>query len=159
MASRAQALAEQFAKANSDFIATVERCTDSQWKTVTAGEKWSVGVVAHHVAQGHRGIADAARMLASGQPLPHLTFEMIHQGNAEHAKQHANTTKEETLGLLCDGGAHAASVVRGLSDEQLDRSGKVLADVPPMSAQQFIERILIGHVHEHLGNIKAAIRA
>jgi hypothetical protein len=158
MAQRAQGLAEQFAKANSEFIATVERCTDAQWRTTTAGEKWSVGVVAHHVAQSHRGIADAVRMLATSQPLPHLTFEMIHQGNAEHAKQHANTTKEETLRLLRDGGAHAATVVRGLSDEQLDRSGKVVADVPAMSAQQFIEGILIGHVHEHLGNIKAALR-
>ena len=159
MAQRAQGLAEQFVKLNDELIATVERCTDAQWKTLTAGEKWSVGVVAHHVAEGHQGIVDATRMLATGQPLPHLTFEMIHQGNAEHAKQHANTTKEATLKLLRDGGAHAESVVRGLSDEQLDRSGKVVADLPPMSAQQFIEGILIGHVHEHLGNIKAAIRA
>jgi hypothetical protein len=159
MAQRAHELADQFMKANGDLMATVERCTDAQWRTVTAGEKWSVGVVAHHVAQGYRQIAGAAQMLANGQALPHLTFEIIHQGNAEHAKQHANTTKEATLKLLRDDAAHAASLVRGLSDEQLDRSGTVLADLPPMSAQQFIERILIGHVHEHLGSIKTAIRS
>jgi hypothetical protein len=157
MAQRAQALAEQFVQANNDLIATVERCSDAQWKTTTSGEKWSVGVVAHHVGQGHQAIAGAVQMLASGQPMPNLTFDMIHQGNAEHAKQHANCTKTETLTLLRDGGAHAAGVVRGLSDEQLARSGKVVTDLPAMSAQQFIERVLIGHVQEHLGNIRAAI--
>jgi len=50
-------------------------------------------------------------------------------------------------------------IVRGLSDAELDRSGKVLVDVPAMTAAQAIEGILINHVNEHLGSIRATTGA
>jgi hypothetical protein len=158
MAQRSQALADQFEKANREIIATVERCSDTQWKNKTSGESWPVGVVAHHVAQSHEGIAGLVQKIATAQPLPGLTMDMINQGNAEHAKKFANCTKDETLALLRKNGAAAASAVRGLSDEQLDRSAPLLGG-PPMTAQQAIERILIGHVQDHHGSIKQAIGA
>jgi hypothetical protein len=83
-------------------------------------------------------------------------MDAIHQMNAEHAKQYAGCTKEETLALLRKNAAAAASAVRGLSDEQLDRSAPMLGG-PAMTAQQAIERILIGHVQEHHGSIKSTV--
>jgi uncharacterized protein (TIGR03083 family) len=156
MAQRSQALADRFEKASREMVATVEQCSDAQWKSKTSGETWSVGVVAHHVAQGHEGIADIVRRIATAQPMPPLTMDMIHQGNAEHAKQFADVTKADTLALLRKNATAAASAVRGLSDEQLDRSAPVLGG-PPMTAQQAIERILIGHVEGHHDSIKQAI--
>jgi hypothetical protein len=47
--------------------------------------------------------------------------------------------------------------VRGLSDAELDKSGTVLTGMPAMTAQQVVENILIGHVKEHLGSIRAAV--
>ena len=82
---------------------------------------------------------------------------MIHDMNAKHAKEHANTTKVVTLELLQTNGAKAAEAVRGLSDADLDRSGTVLSGMPPMSAAQVIERILINHVNEHMGSIRATV--
>lgn len=158
MGKRGQTLADRFEQANKDMIATVEKCSDAQWKTKTSGEKWSVGVVAHHVAQGHEAIAGMVQKIASSQPLPGLTMDMLHQMNAEHAKQFANVAKAETVALLKKGGAAAATTVRGLSDEQLGRSAPVLGG-PPMTAEQMIERVLIGHVQEHHGNIRQAIGA
>jgi uncharacterized damage-inducible protein DinB len=156
MGQRSQALADRFEQANREMLATVERCSDAQWKSKTSGEAWSVGVVAHHVAQGHEGIADIVKRIATAQPMPPLTMDAIHQMNAEHAKQYAGCTKEETLALLRKNAAAAASAVRGLSDEQLDRSAPMLGG-PAMTAQQAIERILIGHVQEHHGSIKSTV--
>jgi hypothetical protein len=79
--------------------------------------------------------------------------------NAQHAKEHAQCTKAETLELHKKNAAAAAAVVRALSDAELDRSGSVLVGVPPMSTQQAVESILIGHVNEHLGSIRAAVGA
>ncbi len=158
MGQRSQALAEQFEQANRQMIATIERCSDAQWKTKTSGETWSVGVVAHHVAQGHEAIAGLVRMIANGQALPPMTMDTIHQMNAEHAKQYANATKDETLALLRKNAAAAAGTVRGLSDQQLERSAPVLGG-PPMTAQQMVERVLIGHVKEHHGSIQATVGA
>jgi hypothetical protein len=158
MGQRSQALAEQFEQANRQMTATIERCSEAQWKARTSSETWPVGVVAHHVAQSHEGIAGLVRMIANGQPLPPMTMDMINQGNAEHAKQFANVTREETLALIKKNGAAAASAVRELSDEQLDRSAPVLGG-PPMTAQQVIERVLIGHVKEHHGSIQAILGA
>ncbi len=158
MSDRARTLADRFEQANRDMVATVERCTDAEWRTKTAGEGWSVGVVAHHVAGSHAALAGLVERVATGQPLPGVTWEQINQGNAAHAKEHANCTKAETLALLRQNAGTAAATVRGLNDAQLDRAAPLMGG-PPMSAQQVIERILIGHVQDHLGSIRAAIGA
>jgi len=158
MAARAEELASKFDQACREFNTVVEKLSDAEWKTLTGGEKWSVGVVAHHVAGGHAGISGIVHVIAKGQPLPGLTMEMIHEGNAKHAKEHANTTKAETLALLRENASKASSTVRGLSDAELDRSAPLLGG-PPMTAAQAIEGILINHVREHLGSIRTAIGA
>jgi hypothetical protein len=158
MGQRSQALAEQFEQANRQMTATIERCSDAQWKTKTPGETWPVGVVAHHVAQALEAVAGIVRLVATGQPLPPMTMDDIHKMNAEHAKQYATVTKDETVALLRKNGAAAAGTVRGLSDEQLDRSAPVLGE-PLMTAQQLVERGLIGHVKEHHGSIQAVVGA
>jgi hypothetical protein len=158
MGQRSQALAEQFEQANRQMTATIERCSDAQWKTKTPGETWPVGVVAHHVAQALEAVAGIVRQVATGQPLPPMTMDDLHKMNAEHAKQYATVTKDETVALLRKNGAAAAGTVRGLSDEQLDRSAPVLGG-PLMTAQQLVERGLIGHVKEHHGSIQAVVGA
>jgi hypothetical protein len=75
--------------------------------------------------------------------------------NADHAEQFAHATKAETLALLRQNAAAAAAIVREMGDAQLDRVGGPMN----MSAAQAIERILIGHVHEHHGSIRKAIGA
>jgi uncharacterized damage-inducible protein DinB len=155
MSERARVLAERFEQANQELIVTVERASDAQWQTKTAGEGWSVGVVAHHVAVSHPGIAGLVRKIASGEPVPAMNAEMFAKDNAEHAIQYANTTKADTLGLLRQNGTAAAATVRALGDAELDRTGGSMG----MTSAQVIERILIGHIHEHHGSIRKAIGA
>ena len=157
MGAKAEELARKFEAKAREATETLNRLTDADWKKVTTAEKWSVGVTAHHVAQSHEMLAGLAKRVAEGQPLPGITMEMLDQANARHAAEHANCTKPETLALHQKGAAAAAGLVRGLSDEQLGRSATLLAGRPPLTAEQIISNILIGHIDQHFGSIRQTI--
>ena len=135
----------------------LKRLTEAEWKRSPPPKKSRVGAVTHHVAEGHAGITGLLQAVAKGQSIPNFTMDMIHDMNAKHAKEHVNTTKVATLELLQTNGAKAVAAVRGLSDADLDRSGTVLTGMPPMSAAQVIEGILINHLNEHMGSIRATV--
>lgn len=155
MSERARSYADRLEQANRELIATVERLSDADWRARTDSEGWPVGVVAHHVAESHQGLAGLVRRIADGQPLPGFTRDMIDEGNAEHARKHADTTRAETLELLRKNAAAAVRTVRAFSDAELDRSATVMGNA--MTAAQAIEGILIGHVVQHHGSIRKAV--
>lgn len=156
MSERSAALADAFESANNNLIAAVEGCTPDQWGRTCQNEGWSVGVAAHHVAVNHPVVASLVQLVANGQPLPNITRDMIDAGNAQHAREFANVTGEETLELLRREGAAAASMVRGLTDEQLDRTAPLaFAGGQEWSAADLIERILIHHPVAHAASITA----
>jgi hypothetical protein len=155
MSERAQTLAHQLEQANNALIATIEGLSDAQWHAKTPDDGRSVGVVAHHVAVSHKAVAGLAGAIAHGQAVPPITMEMIHEGNAKHAAQHANVTKAETLALLRQNGAAAVSAVRGFGDAELDRTASF--PIGTMTVAQVVERILTGHAQGHHGTIKKAV--
>ena len=157
MSARAETLAKQFEAKAAEMTKALVQLTDPDWKKVTASEKWTVGVTAHHVAGGHEQIAGIVKTVAAGQSIPGFTLEMLHAGSAKHAQDFANVTKAETLALHEKGAAAAAATVRALSDADLERSGTVFTGAPPMSAQQVIEGVLISHIGEHMGSIRATV--
>ena len=159
MGAKGEALAKQFESKAQEATAVLEKLSDADWKKVTEGEKWSVGVTAHHVAGSHEPIAGMIKTVAAGQSIPGFTMDMLHEMNAKHAKDFANVTKAETIALHKKGAAEAAAVVRGLSDEQLGKSGTVLGGMPAMTAEQVITNILINHIDDHFGSIKKTIGA
>lgn len=158
MSDRAAALAAQFEDANAAVIAAVERCSPEQWAKTCSAEGWSVGVTAHHIATGHAMISSFVGMVANGQPVPPVTREMIDAGNAQHAQEHAGCTREEVLEMLRRDGSAAAGLLRGLSDEQLDRTAPMaFAGGAELSAQAIAEMILIGHPKDHVRSIQAVL--
>ena len=157
MGAKAEALAKQYEAKVQDATATLEKLSDADWKKTTAGEKWTVAVVAHHVASGHEGIANIIKALSAGQGLPGFTMDVLHDMNAKHAQEHANAAKADTVALHKKNAAAAASVVRGLSDDQLAKSGVVLQGMPAMSVEQIVTGILINHVDDHMGSIKKTV--
>jgi DinB family protein len=159
MGAKAEALAKQYEAKVQEATSVMERLSDADWKKATSSEKWSVAVVAHHIATGHEGIAGLIKTVASGQPLPGLTMDALHAMNAKHAQDFANCTKAETVALHKKNAAAAAAVVRGLGDAELGRSATVLGGMPPMSVEQMVNGILIGHVTEHLGSIRTSVGA
>lgn len=157
MGARAEALAKQFEAKVEEATGVFEKLSDADWKKVTSAEKWPVCVVAHHVAQAHAGISGIVKTVASGQSVSNFTMDMLHAMNAKHAVEFANCTKPETFALHKENAAAAATLVRGLSDAELDRSGTVLKEAPAMSTEQIISGILINHINEHLGSIRATV--
>ena len=123
MGARADTLAKQFESRATEMTETLEKLTDADWKKVTSAEKWTVGVTAHHAAGAHEAIAGIIKAVSTGQSMPPFTMAMLEQMNQTHAREHANCTRAETLALHKKGAAAAATVVRGLSDAELDKSG------------------------------------
>ena len=159
MGAKGEALAKQFEAKAQEATAVLEKLSEVDWKKVTEAEKWSVGVTAHHVAGSHEGIAGIIKTVAAGQSMPNFTMDMLHQMNAQHAKEHANCSKADTIALHKKGAATAATIVRGLSDDQLAKSGTVLAGMPAVTAEYVINNILINHIDDHFGSIKKTVGA
>ena len=159
MAAKAEALAKQFEAKVQEATAVLERLSDADWKKTTSAEKWTVGVVAHHMAGGHEGIAGIIKTVAGGQSISNFTMDMLHDMNAKHAQEHAKATKAETVALHKKSAAAAAAVLRGLSDTDLAKSGTVLTGMPPMSVEQVVGGILLNHIDEHLKSIRATVGA
>jgi hypothetical protein len=157
MGARSEALAEQLVAKAQEAVAVLEKLSDADWMRVTAAEKWTVGVTAHHVASALEAVAGMVRAVVSGQPRGHFTRAMLDEMNATHAKEHAHCTRAETIALFRKGAAAAAAVVRGLRDEQLATSATVFTDAPPMTAEQLITGGLIGHIDAHVGSIRKTV--
>src|SRR5256885_17156729 len=87
MGGRAEALAKQFEEASKAVADIVARLSDAEWKKMTSGEKWTVGVVAHHVAMGHAGIANIVKSVASGQSLPNFTMAKLDEMNRSEERR------------------------------------------------------------------------
>lgn len=155
MAAKSEALAKQFEAKAQEVTGVLERLSDADWKKTTSSEKWTVGVVAHHMAGSHEGISNIIKALAVGQSMGNFTMEMLHDMNAKHAQEHAGASKAETIALHKKSAATASAVVRGLSDADLGKSGTVLSGMPPMSVEQVINMILLNHIEEHLKSIRA----
>jgi uncharacterized protein (TIGR03083 family) len=155
MAAKGEGLAKQFEAKAQEATTVLERLSDADWTKTTSSEKWTVGVVAHHMAGAHEAIAGIVKTVASGQSVPNFTMDMLHDMNAKHAQEHAKATKAETVALHKKSAAAAAAVLRGLGDADYGKSGTVLSGMPPMSAEQVVGGILLRHIDEHLGSIRA----
>ena len=157
MGARAEALAQKFEAKVQEATGVIEKITDVDWKKVTSAEKWPVGVVAHHIAVAHEIIGGAITTVAGGQSVPGLTMDAIHAMNAKHAQEFASCGKAETIALHKKNAAATAALVRGLSDAELAGKGTVITGLPPMSAEELAGGLLVGHVDEHLGSIRATV--
>jgi hypothetical protein len=157
MGTKSEALAKQFVAKAQEAVAVLERLSDADWKQLTAAERWTVGVTAHHLASAFEPVAGPVTAIVSGQSRGHFTRAMLDEMNARHAQEHANCTKAETIALFRRGAAAAAAVVRSLSDDQLATSGTVFTDAPPMAAEQLITTGLISHIDAHFGSIRKVV--
>jgi hypothetical protein len=157
MGARGENLAKQFEAKAAEATGVLEKLSDADWKKVTSAEKWPVGVTAHHFAGSHEYIAGLIKSVASGQAGPGIKMDDIHAGNAKHAQEQANCTKAETLALHKKGVAAAAAIVRSINDADFDKSASPLVGMPPMSAEQLTSGLLVGHITEHLGSIRATV--
>lgn len=157
MSKRSQELADLIQAFNEAVLAFVDRCPAEDWQKTCAGEDWTVGVVARHVAAGHFQIIHLAQMMLQGDPLPDMTMaQIIEQGNA-HARQHADCTQDEVQRLLEENGAAAAAFAAGLSDEDLDCKGHLALLGGDITVEQLLRAVIIQSGGEHLASMQATI--
>jgi PhnB protein len=155
--ARSEAVARRFEAKSAEAAETLQRLTDADWRKVTAAERWSVGVTAHHLAGALEPISRMIAALAAGESLERFGLASIDEMNARHAKEHAACTRTETIELHRRGATMAAATIRRLTDEQLAVKGTVVAGAPPMSVEELITRALLHHIDEHYGSIRKTI--
>jgi len=157
MPSRAESLADKFEQAVAEFATTIERIPDDKWNAKGGPEGWTVAGVAQHVSGQFPLEMQYITAAAEAKPLPSYSWDDINGMNESRAEKNSSASKAEVLRELREGAASTASYVRGLSDEQLERTASLaLAGGATVSAQQLIEGgVLIDHVLGHMKSLPA----
>ena len=157
MNSRAQALIRQIETFNRNVIDCVRNCSDTDWRKICQAEDWPVGVVARHLGDGHYRVVELARMIIQGDPLPEWTMEDIIQMGNDHAREHADCTREEVLAILEQNARALIAFVDTLSEEELDRKGHLTLMASEVSAQQILEMLILHSGGDHLESIRSTV--
>jgi uncharacterized damage-inducible protein DinB len=158
MSQRAKDLCKRIQSFRDEIIAFVEQLSDEQWKAVSQWEQWTVGVAARHLGAGHLGIFKLLKMIVQGDELPQYTMDQINAMSNDDAREHANCTKAEALDELRRNGAEFTAFVAGLSDEELDRKGRMPAFGGEASVEKILELVVFQSGGQHLDSMKAAVR-
>lgn len=158
MNDRAHALADRLERGAEALAAFASSLSDAEWKTQLPHDGRTIGVVVHHVATVYPVEIGLAQALADGHAITGVTWDVIHEMNASHARENGGVTKEETLALLRETSATAAQAVRSLRDDQLDRAATVslYADAP-LTCQFMLEDHAVRHSYHHLAALQAAV--
>jgi hypothetical protein len=157
MSERANALAERILEGAEGLAAFAREMTHEQWQTVVQPDGRTAGVMVHHVASVYPIEIELATQIAMGNPITGVTWGVVAEMNAQHAKEQAAVGKAMTLELLQRNSEVAAYAVRGFTDAQLDRATAVsLYGDAPVTAQFMIEDHAVRHSWHHLARIKAS---
>ena len=159
MGRRAESLADRIEKGAAGLAAFVEGLSEAEWRTpVSATDRRPVGVIVHHVATVYPIEVDLARTIASGKTVADVTWEVVANLNAGHAREQAEVTKAAALELLRRNSRAAAAAVRAFTDEQLDQAAPFsLSFGAPVTAQFVIEDHALRHSWHHLARIRKAL--
>jgi hypothetical protein len=152
-------LADRIEEGADLLAAFTETLSDKEWSmAVSATDRRTVGVIVNHVASMYPIEIGAVKAIAAGNAVTDVTWEAIAQINARNAAENTNITKAEALELLRRNSREAATVVRELTDEQLDTAAPFsLSFGAPMTAQFVIEDHPLRHPWHHLARIRAAL--
>lgn len=156
MSARAKELAARLEQINQQVIDLVSGATDLS--VPCPGEGWTAAAVAAHIGGAHRGILEGLiQPMIAGQEIP-STVGPSDEGNARQAAQNAALPRGQVLTLLRDHGAMATAYLRSLSDDDLDRTVVLpIFGENPVTAQQVIEWVLIGHAADHANSLRQGL--
>jgi bifunctional N-acetylglucosamine-1-phosphate-uridyltransferase/glucosamine-1-phosphate-acetyltransferase GlmU-like protein len=158
MSTRAEGLAGRIIECADGLAAYVQGLTDEQWRTVVKPDRRTVGVIVHHVASVYPIKIELATQIARGKAITGVTWDVVAEMNAQHAKENSAADRKGTLELLQRNSRVAADAVRVLTDEQLDKAVTVsLYGDAPLTTQFMIEDHAVRHSRHHLAKIQAAL--
>ncbi|MEQ1573982.1 MAG: DinB family protein [Vicinamibacterales bacterium] len=159
MSRRTELLAARIEDGAASLAAFAEGLSDVEWETPTSPtDRRTVGQIVNHVALVYPIEIDLARAVAGGNAVIDVTWQVVAELNAGHAREHAKVVKAEALDLLRKHSHQAAATVRAFSDEELDRAAPFsLSFGAPVTAQFVIEDHALRHSWHHLARIRTAV--
>ena len=159
MGRRAELLAARVEEGAAGLAAFAERLSDAEWGTpVSPTDRRTVGHIVNHVALVYPIEIGLARAIAAGNAVTDVTWQVVAELNAGHAREHATVTKAAALDLLRQNSRQAAEAVRAFSDEELDRAAPFsLSFGAPVTAQFVLEDHAVRHSWHHLARIRAVL--
>src|SRR5215210_6996293 len=125
MSKRSEGLAQRLEQGVRELTELARSLSDEEWQSRVPHDGRKIGVVVHHVGTMYPIEITLAQTLAAGKPVEGVTWDAVHQINAQHSRDFAGVTKQEALELLQRNSASAAAAIRVLSDDQLDRAAPV----------------------------------
>ena len=156
---RGNALANRLEQGARALAAFATALTDAEWQARIPKDGRKMGVLVHHVATMYPIEIQLAQTMAEGNPVVGLTWDMVHEMNAAHAKEFDGVTKQAALDLLRQNSTAAAAAIRALSDEELDRAAPVsLNGDAPLTCQFIVEDHAVRHSYHHLARLRAALK-
>lgn len=159
MGRRAESLAARVSEGAAGLAAFANGLSDAEWTMpVSATDRRTVGQIVNHVALVYPIEIDLAKLVASGKAVTDVTWAVVAELNANHAREHAAVTKAAALELLQQNSRQAADAVREFSDEQLDQAAPFsLSFGAPVTSQFVLEDHAVRHSWHHLARIRAAV--
>src|SRR4051812_37705461 len=158
MSKRIEELASRLEQGAAQLVAYAASLTAQEWAMTIAQEGRSVGVLVHHVATMYPVETSVAQVIAKGQAVTGLTWEMVADMNATHAIEHAAPDRSATLALVRHNSAAAAAAIREMTDAQLDTTVPMsLYGDAPLTLQFWLEDHQVTHSYKHLASIKALV--
>lgn len=158
MSERASAVADRFAAANEAMIDLIAGAPEDAMGRTCDAEGWAVAAVGAHVAVSHDFLVERVRRIVAGEASPPFDPVAFHERNARAAEEHARLGRDEVIALLRQHGAQAAAFLGGLSHDDLERTRSIQAmGEQPVTAEQVVERVLIGHINAHLASLRQTL--
>jgi hypothetical protein len=159
MSRRAELLANRIEEGAAGLAAFAEQLSEAEWQTpVSPTDRRSIGIIVHHVAAVYPIEIQLAQAIASGKSIADVTWEVVADLNANHAREQGHVTKAAALELLRKNSREAAAAVRAFTDEELDGAAAFsLSFGAPVTAQFVIEDHALRHSWHHLAHIRRAL--
>jgi hypothetical protein len=157
MNMQAEKLADRLKAFHAEVTRLVKAARDVQWGTVSEAEQWPFGVVARHVAAGHYRIMALAEMITKGQPLPKVSMDQIVAQGNDHARKHADCTRDEVLALLKRNGDELVEFVEKLTDGELAQKAHLPLLGRAVNAAELIDIIVLQSGGGHLTSLKTVL--
>jgi hypothetical protein len=109
-------------------------------------------IVAHHLVTSNALVLSLAQAIINREPLPSISWEMIHEINFQHVRSNTTVGRAEAVELLRTTTMSAAEAIRKLGDDQLETTASwgLGAENVAVSARSLIEEHMIRHAERHL---------
>jgi len=147
-------MAEEIMDANAELLAFIETCSEQEWRAICRGERWSIGVVAHHIAWGHERAAGWVRSIRNGIPIPGSP-QAHNVSNALKATQVAGISRDEVAFLARRNADQLVALFRSLADEDFRKS---VPFGPSGSRRLSVDGLGRSHLDRHLASMRATLR-